>query len=139
MEVCPLMAPPKIPMRERLLRHRRIEGGHWIWTGAKLPRGYGKIDGTTAHRAAFQVFVRPLLPDEDAHHTCDRNDCFNPAHLKAKDRIQHRSDHQRLDEACGRGHLRSLHTTIKADGTRYCRACHREAQRRARAAEGSTR
>ena len=60
-------------------------GDCWIWTGAKLPKGYGKInDGAghtpAAHRAAW-FLTHGEYPALAVLHRCDNPPCCNPAHL----------------------------------------------------------
>jgi hypothetical protein len=130
----------KLTIKERLLRHRKIVDGHWIWTGAQTKGGYGIMNfhdgsGSTVHRLAYKVWVNPFLPKGTAiqvHHKlpeCGIRLCFNPDHLKAIRHADHVSLHHTMEETCGKGHLRSEHTTVKKDGTRYCRACRRERER----------
>lgn len=62
----------------------------WIWTGS-MDTGnrtmYGKIKVKgkmkRAHRWIFDVLVRPLRVDEDAHHMCEESRCVNPFHIEA--------------------------------------------------------
>ena len=60
-------------------------GDCWVWTGAKLPKGYGKInDGAghtpAAHRAAW-FLTHGEYPALAVLHRCDTPPCCNPAHL----------------------------------------------------------
>lgn len=127
------MSLPLESLCVRLLRRLSYDGDCWIWTGPVGNHGYGALNARavpTAHRAAYMLWVGPIPGGYDVHHTCGRKLCFNPVHLTVVERIAHRRMHQAMDETCGRGHLRSEHTTVKRDGTRYCRACRREADRR---------
>lgn len=67
--------------------------GCWEWLGARLPKGYGFIQGTRwrgedipyrplrAHRVAYELAVG-LIPDGMyVLHRCDNPPCCNPAHL----------------------------------------------------------
>lgn len=64
----------------------------WNWSGAKTPRGYGKvaIHRRTAfvHRVMFHLMVDsdfPIWRPEgglDIDHLCRRTPCGNPAHLR---------------------------------------------------------
>lgn len=61
----------------------------WPWTGAKLPKGYGrvKINGRAelAHRVAFfgQNWSHAVrrAPEPIILHACDNPSCCNPKHL----------------------------------------------------------
>jgi hypothetical protein len=77
---------------ERLLRNLpdRLEGGCWLWTGARQSAGYGnlKFDGeyVLAHRLAWETWVGPipegLVLDHVAERGCTSTACCNPAHLE---------------------------------------------------------
>lgn len=68
-----------------------------LWTGYVNPStGYGMRKAVwfgphplSAHRAAFILAFGQLEDDVDVHHTCDRRDCVNVAHLQAIDRSEH--------------------------------------------------
>jgi hypothetical protein len=113
--------------------------------GCRIVRGYGdhpgvyqKVAGRAwAHVAAYAVFVGPLRPGLEVHHTCQAKDCIEPTHLRlathadnARSRVQVptcRSGHAReVDPATGR--LR-----------RQCRQCNADAQRRVRGRQADAR
>lgn len=62
-------------------------GDCWIWTGAKIYKGYGvvTINKTRhyAHRLAFAIARGPIPPGMFVCHHCDNPPCCNPAHLFA--------------------------------------------------------
>lgn len=67
-----------------------LPGPCWIWTGALDTGGrseYGKIKIAgrmkRTHRWIFDVLVRKLRVDEDAHHMCEESLCCNPFHIEA--------------------------------------------------------
>ena len=61
----------------------------WIWTGAKLPKGYGRLMLSTngerrvhlAHRVAYEITHGPIEPDKEVCHSCDVRPCCQPEHL----------------------------------------------------------
>lgn len=82
------MAPPRTPIKERLLARRRIDGECWIYTGPVSHDGYGVIGvgrgrQVRAHRAAYEVFIGPIPSGALICHRCDTPLCFNPLHLFA--------------------------------------------------------
>lgn len=62
-----------------------------LFTGARLPRGYGcmsvVVDGVMrrlyAHRVAFEIAHGPIPPGMYVCHRCDTPACVNPEHLFA--------------------------------------------------------
>lgn len=75
-------------LEDALLSRRTItDDGCWIWTGCLRPDGYGQLEyqrqSLVAHRAAYELYVRPLAPREVVHHTCHNRACFNPDHLQS--------------------------------------------------------
>jgi hypothetical protein len=122
--------------------------GCWPWQGHVHRSGYGmyfsrRRPGQTsrAHRLIYIALVGPVDADLDLDHTCRNTVCVNPAHLdpvphhvnvlrgEAPAAINARKTH------CLRGHLLAgVNLRIRtADGSRICRTCRREANRRAKA------
>ncbi len=59
--------------------------GCWIWTGPKLPTGYGTWGGGRnrgyAHRTAFELARGPIPSGQWVLHRCDNPSCVRPDHL----------------------------------------------------------
>lgn len=68
------------------------DGDHLIWTGTKVPRGYGiiTIQGKEeyAHRVAYCIAQNIDLSAIKEFHlvriNCNRNDCVEPTHFAPK-------------------------------------------------------
>jgi hypothetical protein len=121
----------------------------WEWDMYVAPNGYGKIRiGNRmiyAHRAAFELFVRPLEAGEYIDHLCRNRKCVNPKHMEAVPHrintlrgigpaaVNHRKTH------CINGHEFTEENTYRLNGKRHCRTCHREYERERRAREKAAR
>jgi hypothetical protein len=122
-------------------------GPCWLWTGADNKHGYGKfyLDGhyLPAHQVAYTWLVKPVPDGCELDHMCRVRACVNPAHL---DPVTHLENVQRgtASEAQTR-RWASMTTCLSGkhpwipenistagDGTRTCKLCRREAERRKR-------
>ena len=63
--------------------------GCWIWTGATLNEGYGKIgvgrrgEGhRLAHRIMYELLRGPIPDGKELDHLCRFPRCINPWHLE---------------------------------------------------------
>lgn len=59
--------------------------GCWIWTGAKMAKGYGKMwllgKLIGAHRASWELHRGQVPKGLHVLHSCDTPECINPNHL----------------------------------------------------------
>lgn len=76
------------PIADRFWPKVEKTDGCWLWTGARLRGGYGKITtggsngkGRSAHRVSWEIHYGPIPDSLWACHTCDVPSCVNPAHL----------------------------------------------------------
>jgi HNH endonuclease len=122
------------------------EADCWLWTGYVGDNGYGTaaISGHRrryAHRLVYTLLVGPIPEGLVLDHRCKVRHCVNPAHLEAvtvqeNARRVRSGGHPNKNGLCRRG----LHPWapsnmyIPADGRERCLECHRERQRKHRAA-----
>lgn len=120
-------------------------GRCWIWTAAKVSKGYGNFtlaDGSSegAHRWAYKALVGPIPEGLTLDHLCRVRSCVNPAHLEPCPAVENyqRGDtgglHHRLKTHCPKGHPYSgdnLYGYMR-DGSprRGCKTCRYEATRK---------
>lgn len=115
--------------------------GCWLWTGARLPKGYGivaihrpKPTTAKAHRVAYELLVGPIPAGLVIDHLCRVPSCVNPSHLEpvtnrenllrgnGKSMVAHRLNR------CGNGHSLA-DAYVDGLGRRRCRDCSRDYQR----------
>lgn len=118
-------------------------GPCWTWLGAKGHHGYGRFrvgDKTvSAHRFAYEILVGPIPAGLEPDHLCRNPACVNPGHLEP---VTHQMNNQRGDKQnlgkaersrthCPQGHpYDAANTYIDRNGSRHCRTCNREKNRR---------
>lgn len=131
------MSAPRIPIEDRIHGKYVVDAatGCWNWQAA-ISRGYGYIAvdrrGRVAHRVMYELLVGKVPDGTELDHLCRNRRCVNPAHLEP---VSHRVNVWRgagLAAAnarathCIRGHaFDEANTRIRANGSRYCRACER--------------
>lgn len=129
----------------------------WSWTCSRNSYDYGSFsvkDGPVpgkrrnkqAHRVAYELTIGPIPDGLTLDHLCRNRPCVNPYHMEP---VTHAVNILRGQGAaalnaekthCKRGHPFSgdnLH--IAPDGSRCCRECSREKQRRQTRARGKVR
>lgn len=122
------------------------KGDCWVWTGSRVPRGYGRLRLSSprrmvyAHRWAYEWFIGPIPEGMEIDHLCRNPSCVNPDHLEA---VTHRENVHRGEAGrnnrdkthCPKGHRYDEENTApRVGGGRRCRACLREGDRRRYAA-----
>lgn len=137
-------------IRARLLA--RVEGvggdGCWLWTGAKVGLGYGRIriagKSRSTHRISYEAFVGPIPDGLVLDHLCRTPACLRPDHLEPvpqRENLRRGNTHWGLIEAtgkCRRGHPFEAHA-ITSGKWRTCGICRTESEaRRVRNRAGST-
>jgi len=131
-----------MPVVERFMAFVDDTGACWEWRGYRHPTGYGyfgygrRADGhmrnARAHRVSYELFVGPIPEGLSIDHLCDNPGCVNPEHLRAVTITVNQSRQRRPNREkthCKRNHeLNEANTYVRANGSRRCRVCHREAR-----------
>lgn len=140
----PDFVPPRMSREERFWSKvdKTAGEGCWLWTAAKTPNGYGKVQwkGVTrgAHRVAYLLLVGTIPDGLHLDHVCRVRHCVNPAHLEP---VTCRENMMRSPAApstlnankthCPKGHpYDEANTLYQSRGKRACRSCLREQCRR---------
>jgi hypothetical protein len=112
---------------------RRGPDDCWPWMAYRGTKGHGYIKvhdvPTPAHRVVLMMAGVDIPPGCIVHHKCGHPWCVNPAHLTVMDHAAHTRLHN--IRGCGKHGEREMARiqSGKWRGSRYCKACNREAQR----------
>lgn len=76
----------RTPISERYWRYVVVREGCWDWSGGRIGRGYGALQGEdrrvkTAHRVSWEIHRGPIPDGMNVLHRCDNPPCSNPDHL----------------------------------------------------------
>jgi hypothetical protein len=118
--------------------------GCQLWTGAYFSNGYGRISrggygAVAAHRLAFEVYKGRIPPGLCVLHKCDTPACCNPDHLflgtqkdNSVDMANKGRGANQKKTHCPSGHEYTKENTyIGSTGSRLCKACHQEYNKKA--------
>jgi hypothetical protein len=117
--------------------------GCWLWSGFVDKGGYARLRDDAgkhgevlyAHRFAYELLVGPIPDGRQIDHLCRVRRCVNPQHLEAVTQRENILRGQAPSAiAFRRGTCRKGHPydVITASGSRRCRRCDRENERRRR-------
>lgn len=115
-------------------------GPCWLWTGARMKRGYGTVSiaGRTqyVHRVFYEQIIGKIGEGLETDHKCRVLHCINPRHLEAVTGAENKRRAAEARTHCRRGHAfteENLTGFEKRLGRRQCRTCTNERQVKLRA------
>jgi hypothetical protein len=137
-----------VPQIDRLMSKVEKTADCWLFTGARLPNGYGVIRAgrrgergeRLAHRASYVALVGPIPAGVEIDHLCSVRNCVRPDHLEV---VTHAENMRRTvargravfwnagKTHCPKGHPYDEANTFvrKCGRKRLCRECMRAGNR----------
>lgn len=136
---------PRLPDRFWSKCTPEPNSGCWLWTGATINTGYGKLQWggklRLTHKIAYGVAIGDVPIGLELDHLCSNTLCCNPSHLEAVTHAENirrgrtpnatRARHAARTH-CLRGHEFTVENTMRVSwrpATRVCRECSRSRQR----------
>lgn len=137
------MPPKPRPLADRFWPKVNKTESCWLWTGAKDPNGYGRINpggrfggAALAHRISWELLRGPIPDGLVIDHLCRVPACVNPDHMETVPmrvnsmRGQHPKYVAHKTGVCLRGHAFDVvGVRLYANGRKGCRQCIRETYR----------
>lgn len=129
----------KTALERFMLKVRFGEGGCVDWTAGTVGNGYGQFwDGrlVLAHRWAYEYFKGPIQDGLQLDHLCRNRHCVNPAHLEPvtgrENILRGETGKNNSDKThCPQGHhYTGDNLYVNPAGSRVCRTCLADSQRR---------
>ena len=120
----------------------RLSGDCWEWDAAINSNGYGVFNlghmTGFVHRISYYNLIGSMRSDRELDHLCANIRCLNPLHLESvtsKENNLRSSSPASVNSCktmCKRGHFFDVENTYirKDTGTRQCRRCGRDRNRR---------
>jgi hypothetical protein len=121
-----------------LPRVQVADSGCWLWTGAKLPKGYGRVVSGgrhfVAHRLTYAWMFGAIPEGCQIDHVCRNPSCVRPSHLEAVSPQENRARQTAAQgDVCRKGHPYVGRNLIQRKKQRACRECINDSARARRA------
>jgi hypothetical protein len=100
--------PARRPLAERFWERVKKGAGCWLWTGYRMPNGYGRMGAggwsknggsLLAHRVSYELHKGSIPDGICVMHSCDNPRCVNPAHLSLGSQADNMADKARKGRA----------------------------------------
>jgi hypothetical protein len=120
--------------KSRFERHIEKSRECWLWTGSKLPQGYGSfgVAGKNwkswkvkrAHRVSYELYIGPIPPGLDVLHHCDNPPCVRPSHLFLGTDFDNQQDCKRKGRRYDAKGIRNPNVALTEDNVKDIRNFH---------------